>query len=478
MRLLYRHLPLVVATLLSPACRRGAVGEPEPDAASIVEGRSTPGVRTDTTEAAFTVSIDRAHWALRSRPAQERDFWSDIAVLDIAAAEKTARSVDERFFTVALKTLMESDPDAAAVAFGALHTNATDYMVRSRARVGLTMALSWRSDWPALARIPTDSDSSGPTNDPVVVQAGVERWARALAGVPSPDVSVPEQPVVLPMRRSALGTPVVTVRINGRPHEFWLDTGASMTLLSSDVAVDAGVVLAAPDTLALGVVAGHIPARAVFIDSLSLGPVLARGLSAALVGPGALRMDRRVVSGIPQSITIAGVIGTDLLRHLDIVLDAGAGTITIRRPRRDVHAQRNLFWVGYPVVKLVTREGRPALFGLDTGAEGTFVTTALLRKLPRTRVAARRTTFSGLGSETELTHWVAREIALSDGDYAIALKNTPVAPERRWTFVIFDGVIGSDVALASRMHLDFANGIFDVRPSAKVGDGMKVTVQP
>jgi hypothetical protein len=184
------------------------------------------------------------------------------------------------------------------------------------------------------------------------------------------------------------------------------------------------------------------------------------------------------VRGVPQTIAIAGVIGTDLLRHLDIVLDAGAGTITIRRPRRDVHTQRNLFWVGYPVVKLVTRDGRPVLLGLDTGAEGTFVTTSLLRKLPRTHVAARRTTFSGLGSETELTHWVARDIALSDGDYAITLKNTPVTPERRWTFVIFDGVIGSDVALASRMHLDFMNGIFDVRPSAKQGDGLKVLVHP
>jgi hypothetical protein len=454
------------------------VGEPEPDAAAIVEGRGTPGVRTDTTQAAFTVSIDRAHWALRSRQAPQSDFWADIAVLDMVNAEKAARSLDERTFAVALRTLMESDPDAAAVAFGALHANASDYAVRTRARVGLTMALSWRSDWPALARIPVDVDSSGAGNDPVVAQAGVERWARALADVPSPVVSVPEWPVVLPLRRSALGTPVVTVRINGRPHEFWLDTGASMTLLSADVAVDAGVVLAAPDTLALGVVAGHIPARAVFIDSLSLGPVLARGLSAALVSPGALRLDRREVGGIAESIMIAGVIGTDLLRHLDIVLDAGAGTITIRRPRRDVRTPRNLFWVGYPVVKLVTKEGRPVLFGLDTGAEGTFVTTSLLRKLPRTPVAARRTTFSGLGPDKEMTHWVARAVALSDGDYAITLRNTPVAPERRWTFVTFDGVIGSDVALASRMHLDFANGIFDVRPSERLGDAMKVTVQP
>jgi len=28
------------------------------------------------------------------------------------------------------------------------------------------------------------------------------------------------------------------------------------------------------------------------------------------------------------------------------------------------------------------------------------------------------------------------------------------------------------------MHLDFMNGIFDVRPSARQGDGLKVLVHP
>jgi hypothetical protein len=143
-----------------------------------------------------------------------------------------------------------------------------------------------------------------------------------------------------------------------------------------------------------------------------------------------------------------------------------------------VRGPRNLFWVGYPVVKLVTRDGRPVLFGLDTGAEGTFVTTSLLRKLPRTPIAARHMTLSGLGPEKQRTQWVVRDVALSDGDYAITLRNTPVTPDHRWTFVTFDGMIGSDVALATRMHLDFANGIFDVRPSAaRSGGAPSVTVR-
>lgn len=327
-----RTSPPLVAALILAACHSAAW--PLPSAEDIVEGRTTIGIATDTIEDNASVRIDRAQWALRSQGSQgsqgsrARDFWGDIALLDIAGAELAARNFDERTFALALKTLMSSDPEGAAVAFQALHLNATDQNVRTRARIGLTMALSWRSDWPALAGLGADPDSSD-VFDSSAAQAGVERWGRALAHVPVPTIDVPDVPVVLPMRRSAFGTPVVTVRVNGQSREFWLDTGASMTLLSDEVASQAGVKLAARDTLALGVVAGHIPARAVFIDSLQIGAVMARGLGAALVNKGALRLDHRVVNGTRESVQLDGVIGTDVLRHFDLVIDAGANTITI-----------------------------------------------------------------------------------------------------------------------------------------------------
>lgn len=433
-----------------------------PTAEDIVEGRAEAPVDTVRDEASVTVS--RARWTLRARRQDKLDFWRNVGALDLSSAEKVARSFDEKTFALALRALMSSDPDAAAVAFGALHAQTLDPFVRLRARVGLTIALSWQSDWPALARIAPDArDTSAGPLDPIVVQAGVERWARALAGTPAHTIDIPDGEIVIPMRRSAFGTPVVTVRINGRSHEFWFDTGASMTLISTNIAREAGVLLASQDSLALGVIAGHIPARAVYVDSLGIGGVMVRGLAAALVNQDALRLDSRDEKGVKTSVRIDGVIGTDIMRHLDLVLDAGDETITIRRPARDPRAQRNLYWMGYPVVRLVTRDGQSVLFGLDTGAEATYVTTSLLRKLPSTPIAARLGSLSGLGTERQRTEWVARSVSLSDGDYAMELRNIPVAPERRWTFVTVDGVIGSDVALASRMHLDFTNGVFDVR---------------
>jgi hypothetical protein len=453
--------PLSCALLAVSGCHSSPADpfagvDPLRSAASIVDGSAPASVPRDTVDAELSIRQQRAKWTLREQPAEGRDFWSDVALLDTPNAERAARSMDERTFAVALRTLLEGQPAAA------------DSVVRARARIGLTMALSYDSDWASMARLSARPPIDSVPNS-LALAAGVERWAKALSAIPAPVFDIPDDAVVLPMRRSFLGTPVVTIRINGKPHEFWLDTGASMTLLSTDVAIAAGAKLAADDTLALGVVGGNIEARAIYIDSLSMGPVRIRGLGAALVSPEALRFDQRTVNGLRTHVPIDGMIGTDVLRHLDVVMDAKAGTITLRRPRRRTNAMRNLFWVGYPVVRLVTRDGRPVLFGLDTGAEGTYVTNTLLQKLPRTPVAARRNSLIGLGAdkakEAKKSTWVARHVPLSDGNYAISLNNVPIMPAQRWTFVEFDGVIGSDIALATRMHLDFTNGVFDIRAS-------------
>ncbi len=436
-----------------------------PDAASLVEGTAPPNARRDTTAAPFAASLDWAAWHA-AQSGDRTDFWGDVAGLDASRAERDAVGLDQRTFAAALRHLIESDPQGAAIAFHALQKTATDPLVRNRARDGLTMALRWYSDWADIAGLEPDRDSvSASELNRSLEHEAVERWARTLARIPAPTISFADTPIVLPLRRSRLGTPIVRVLVNGRPHEFWLDTGASMTVISASVAIDAGVRFAAHDTLSLGVIGGSIDARAGLIDSVALGGFIARGVATAVVDPRILRLDYKVERGQAVAIPIDGVIGVDLLRWMDLVIDVPARTITISRPRAGAQAPRNLFWVGFPVVRLIARGGQPLLFGLDTGAEDSFVTLALLRKLPRTHVALRRGHLGGLGGREEPTEWVATDLTVSDGEYAIELHNAPVGAARPSNFVSFDGIIGSDVALQSRLHLDFENGVFNIRPS-------------
>ena len=117
--------------------------------------------------------------------------------------------MDERTFVVALRTLMDGQPGAAAVAFGLLHAAANDSLVRARAH-GLTMALVRLrlAGNVAVARHPSAADSIPGS---LAVAAGSSVGARAEHDSDA-RVQIPDQPVVLPMRRSFLGTPVITSR--------------------------------------------------------------------------------------------------------------------------------------------------------------------------------------------------------------------------------------------------------------------------
>jgi hypothetical protein len=455
-----------VVVAVATACRTASPGV-EASAEAIIEGAAPHDVRIDTTDVPFRASLDRASWRVKPGITPSHSFWTDVADLDIESADADAKDFDERTFAAGLRRLMASDPEAAAVAFHALTRRATNPLVRAYSRAGLTMALSWYSEWRTIAELEREpSSDSAFSADLSTRGASVERWAHAFADAAPPTVSFSKESIILPLRRSTIGTPVTRVMINGKPHEFWLDTGASMTVVSSSAAATAGIRLVANDTLSLGVVGGDVDARAAVVDSISIGGFTARGVAAALVDSRTLHLDYKRENGILVPVTIDGVIGADLLRRMDLVIDVANGTIAISKPQRDVHSVRNLFWVGFPVVRLTARDGHPLLFGLDTGAESTYVTMGFLRKLPRTRVATRRGQIGGLGGQKEKTEWVVREAAVSDGKYAMTMRNASISPDYPWNFVNFDGIIGSDIALGARLHLDFENGVFDIRPSA------------
>ena len=207
-------------------------------------------------------------------PTARGDFWEAVAVLDVPAG-RAGRQVGGR-----------EDLRARAAHADVERPRRGGDRVRRAARTGHAIppcarGRAWGSRWRcrgaptgrrsrASARIPTAIES---LLESPVVQAGVERWARALGrgarrrGVrarragDAPDAA---QRVRHAGDHGAHQRPSVRVLARHR-REHDAPVGAGR---------DRGGRRAsrAPDTLALGVVAGHIPARAVLIDSLALGP--------------------------------------------------------------------------------------------------------------------------------------------------------------------------------------------------------------
>ena len=413
------------------------------------------------TEADGDISVRRMR--LEQRGAETGPtFWSSVSALDVAAARAQASTVSERFFTDALSNLVNGNVVGAEVLFHTLLAD-PDPLVRGRAHIGLTIALSAQGRWQELAALRTQVPPSSDTVGTLVDRAAVDSWAGVLRNVPPLEVEAPATPDIRPVLGSTIGTPIIEVEVNGHRHYFWLDTGATMSLLASDVAAECGVVPLTSDTLAIAAAQGRIAARPAIANLIRMGKVSIRNLPVAILDPSGLRLDKTVASGLLVPVKLDGVIGSDVLRRLNVVLDMGAGTISLARPATHPPKQRTLIWIGFPVVRLLTRNGRPVLFGLDTGADSTIVTDAWFDETPDPELSLAKGTVNTLGAEHAIDLPVLRRVTVGDGEYILRLSGVPIVQERRQTFVALDGVLGADVLAHATLHMDITNGFFSIR---------------
>ncbi len=414
------------------------------------------------------VEVTRGSIARRAaRASAVPEFWAAVAAVDCDAADRGARTFDERMFAIAFRALTDGRHEEAVVAFRAL-LDAEDPTVRAAARTGRTLALEGQGRWRELAA-DLQRETAPVARDP----ASIELWARAFAALPPATYRVPFTHERLPLQRSASGTPIVAVRVNGSVRHFWLDTGASLTMLAADVARDLGVEPLGDDTLAIATWAGRVPARPAMVSQFQLGGVEVARLPVAVLDESVLRFDhreeRRDGRAVPISVRLDGVIGTDLLRRLDLTLDVPNGALTIARPvaRPRGARARNVYWLGFPVLRLTTASGGTALVGLDTGADSSFVTESWFLVDSTGRVRQRRGEIVGLGATSMTTTQAVHEVVVSDESYTVRLRNVSIAPERHATYVTLDGVFGSDFIRYAEVRLDMSNGIFSVKPARR-----------
>src|SRR5437762_13138449 len=85
------------------------------------------------------------------------------------------------------------------------------------------------------------------------------------------------------MSISAVGTPLVPVRIQDKVYNFWLDTGSSLTMLASDVAGELGISPPVKDTLEIVTSTGRGKALPALITQLIISPLPGNN-SPAMIG--------------------------------------------------------------------------------------------------------------------------------------------------------------------------------------------------
>ena len=394
------------------------------------------------------------------------NFWEAMASLDTGFVSRQPVDDTQREFARALGLVMSGKHEDAALALDGIRATATDTVLATASRVLMTAMLQYQDKWGVLDEL----DSLGRRNtgaDGNADKAGVETWANAFKKVPPREISFPSRPVVLPLVLSASGTPMVPVVINGKEHLFWLDTGSSMSIVSADVATECGMTPLLNDTLEVATTTGRVPAQAGAILQLQLGDIRIANTTALIVAN-----DRMVVkigdgSGIPLAVQIEGVVGYDIISRLDLRIDYVNQRVTMMKPQVNPKLPRtgkNLFWVGTPVVRLVTSKGIPLHFNLDTGAQETYSTDGLLAKTRAKPFLGERRLVGGMAGITIVKGRFVDELHATMGGQALVLRKLMVFAPAFSSFVSLDGILGSDVGKGGVVRIDATNGLFLLEP--------------
>jgi hypothetical protein len=235
-------------------------------------------------------------------------------------------------------------------------------------------------------------------------------------------------------------------------------------MLSSDVARDLQIEPLVKDTLEIVTSTGRVKAQPIVIPQLQIGPLVVENAPSMIVDETMMQMREPESMLLAKEVKIDGIIGFDIIRQLDIEFDYGESTIRLRDPRISrPEDDRNMFWVGLPVISMSSEDGLPLHFGLDTGAQVTFVTETLLDKLQLTpaRVESRRV--GGLGGEISMRAPVMPDVRLMVRDFAIIFRGAAVRAPVYQVLASLDGVLGGDIWNSGIVRIDMTNGVFAIR---------------
>ena len=404
------------------------------------------------------------------RPAADVNYWEALSRLEANRAIGAARTPAERQFAEALNSLMTGDIEKAEVGFDALRRSASDSVIRSGSRVMHIATLQYQEKWVELAELARDTVRQRTVKSD---KAGIELWALAFSHLPPRTAEFRGRSATIPMSISAVGTPLIPVQIGSQEFHFWLDTGSSMTMLASDVAQSLGVTALVGDTLEIVTSTGRIVAQPGLIPELRLGQLTVRNVPTMIVDEMMMRMRELKPMGEGSHLKIDGIIGFDIIRRLDLEVDYSAAVVKVRDPAHSARTrERNMFWVGLPVVQLMSTDGVPLHFALDTGSQLTFVTETLLDKLSleATRVENRKV--GGLGGEISMRAPVLSYLRVHLRGVAIFFRGAVVRAPVYQVLAALDGVLGGDIWTTGAVRIDATNGVFAVGRPAR--DGVEV----
>lgn len=288
-----------------------------------------------------------------------------------------------------------------------------------------------------------------------------EAMSAMLAAMPEETFTFAETPYASTLTVGVTGSPLLAIQANGVDIPFWFDTGAAFTVIAASEAERLGVV-SLDVAEALNVTTSttkQVGARMGYFPNLKVGHLHVQNHPTFIIDDA----DLTFTLDDGQTLKLDGIIGWNLIRHIRAELDYADGTYLLTASTPNPSLERNLFWLGYPVVRGMTETGQPLLFGLDTGSRNTSLDENIFRKTTFTSITTDSVHIGGVGGFEWLPAQIATDFRFIVSDHLFHMPKAQSEVHEDVLFLAIDGVLGSDIARHMRMVVDFPNGHFSLR---------------
>lgn len=361
---------------------------------------------------------------------------------------------EQKVFVSALKLLTEGKEDLSMDCLKKLYMESNDPSLQSSCAKILFELYFINSEWKELEVLGLLEEESIDKSNRVI--------AKALRQFEQATISFSNDKICIPMKRSISGSPTIDVMINGRKKCFWLDTGAGMTVISDSIVKECGMALIENEDLEVGNSTNqNFNSDLAIIDTIVIDDLTILNQSTLVLASDLLKIP------IPHSekvMEIDGIIGWDIIQYLHLEIDYGKEKVMIQKHRQKDGEKNNLFFCGYPIIKVKGKNQVPLYFGLDTGANKSHFGKTLLSKIDELKIDKTIKYSGGLGDvkEREIDTIETLPVYL-DENQSITLKNVRETLTDLAAFFKLDGVFGMDIAHNGSLVIDYPNRHFELK---------------
>jgi len=394
----------------------------------------------------FIKEISSSNTIKEVKTVEYSNYWEAMENLEFNYVNKIKVSGEYEVFSEALKYIVNCNLDSAEIILKNLCQSTKDTLLLRNSKTIYNTLLFTQSKWAELSKL--DSDSTGV----------YKILAQAFSSCGKEQIIFPQKQIIIPSDFNWAGTPVIEVEINGYKRKFLFDTGAGLTVVSSDVAQKCGILpIKSGQMHAATATSKKIDAQPTVISNLKLGELLIKNHPAIIIDEKNLEVK---LLGI-RFMKIDGIIGWNAIQNFRVIIDYKNELLTLNKPEEFSNTNRNFFWLGFPIIKLYSQDGIEFLFGFDSGAKHTSFNINLIKKININSSKESTEKIWGAGGFENIKIITIPEITLIIDNYKLHFKNRKTSPRNNIVYFKEDGTIGSDIRDES-LTIDYKNGVFKI----------------